>query len=38
MKRRNIKSRLHYLIWRSDLEMTRLGLAIGSTRRAQYWG
>lgn len=30
MKRRNIKSRLHHLIWRSDLEMTRFGLALGS--------
>jgi len=30
MTKRNIHRRLHYLIWRSDLEMTRLGLALGS--------
>lgn len=30
MKKRNISSRLKYLLWKADLEMTRLVLAVGS--------
>ena len=30
MTQRNIPSRLSYLFWRSDMEMTRFGLALGA--------
>jgi hypothetical protein len=30
MNNRNIPSRLSYLFWRSDMEMTRFGLALGA--------
>lgn len=30
MTRRNIRSRITYLLWRSDMEMTRLALALGA--------
>lgn len=36
MKPRNIKARIAHIMWRSDLEATRLGLAMGSLLWAAF--